>query len=170
MAASPVTTNGNNTLTHNRRFILVVEEILAPTPKIGKRPTDRSKPGKCRIRTSNSLRGTPEEVLNSRYLLETPQDRLERADKMDAWNAICLAPSASKACKGCSLPCKDLVFRLVGTPGLYICTGCIWRSTEPHLTDSSGFLDQAVAESFEETRKLCYGDWATQLPVRTTNK
>lgn len=170
MAASPVTTNGNSTPAPQRRYILVVEDVLAPKPKIGKQPSEHRKPGKCRIRTSNSLRGTPEEVLNPRYLLETPQDRLERADNMDAWNAICLAPSASKACKGCSLPCKDLVFRLVGTPGLYICTACIWRSTEPQLIDSNGFLDKAVAESFEETRKLCYGDWAAKLPARTTKK
>lgn len=170
MAASPVTTNGNNTLKPHRRYILVAEDVLAPTPKIGKQPTEHRKHGKCRIRTSDTLCGTPEEVLNSRYLLETPQDRIERADKMDAWNAICLAPSASKACKGCSLPCKDIVFRLVGTPGLYICNACIWRSTEPQLTDSNGFLDKAVAESFEETRKLCYGDWVAKVAARTTKK
>lgn len=164
MASSPVTTGGIKATNapERRRYILVVEEVLTPTPKISKRATTTAKPARCRFRTSTNLQGTREEVLAPRYILETPQDRIERADKTDAWAAISLPTNASTACKGCNLPCRGLVFRLVGTPSLHICTACIWRSTEPHLTDSSGFLDRAVMQSFEETRKLCYGEWAAK--------
>lgn len=164
MASSPVTTGGIKATNapERRRYILVVEEVLTPTPKISKKATQPCKPAKCRFRTSTNLQGTREEVLAPRYILETPQDRIERADKTDAWAAISLPTNASTACKGCNLPCRGLVFRLVGTPSLHICTACIWRSTEPHLTDSSGFLDRAVMQSFEETRKLCYGEWAAK--------
>ncbi len=111
-------------------------------------------------RRSTRLLGTHEEV--RRFTVETPEQRMMRAEKNSSWIKVSRnARSCSIRCRGCDdhVDKEDELYRLEGTYNLFICSECVDLSVVEPLPECTlegiprGFLDDAFDESFEEARR-----------------